>query len=399
MTRVAYLVSDYFAPSHTFVRREVAALRKIGLHIAPFSIQASDNTVDVYSVLGRSFLEYPLALALALATHPLQFVLCWWIAIRHRPPGLRALVWSQFHFVEAIVLARLMKKRQCTHLHNHFANSAATVGMIAANFMKIPWSFTLHGISETDYPAGMLLREKLERADFVSCASYFMQAQAMRTVDFKYWSKMHIIRCGVDLASMPLPQIGAAQSSDASTVKLVCVGRLSAEKGYFGLLEVLARLAADGIEFSATIVGDGPSSDAVHAKVAEFTLNNRINFTGALSEADTLAEISRSDIMVLPSLMEGLPVVLIEALAFQIAVVASRVAGIPELITEGQTGLLFTPSDWHDLEGQLRKAISDPVLRKSLGIEGHRRVTEEFDIEMVAHSLADLFRKLTAEKI
>lgn len=392
MTRVAYLVSDYFAPSHTFVRREVAALRKAGLQITPFSIQASGGDGEAEAVLKRPSLEYPLALIQALASQPLQFVLCWWISIQHRPPGLRALAWSQFHFVEAIMLARLIKASRCTRLHNHFANSAAVVGMIAAKFLKIPWSFTLHGISETDYPAGMLLREKLEHADFVACASYFMQAQAMRSVDFGHWSKMHIVRCGVNLSTMLSGISGDGQSDHDRPVKIICVGRLSAEKGYFGLVKVLAQLAADGHEFDTTIVGDGPSAAAIHAKVAALALHDKIHFTGGLSETETLAEISRSDIMVLPSLMEGLPVVLIEALAMRKAVVASQVAGIPELIIQGQTGLLFTPSNWDDLERQLHNLMADPVLRKKLGAEGFRKVKSEFSSERAADILSSLFQ-------
>ena len=137
-----------------------------------------------------------------------------------------------------MLLAKLIKEAKCTRLHNHFANSAATVGMIASHYSGNPWSFTLHGISETDYPAGMLLREKLERADFVACASYFMRAQAMRQVDFKHWQKMHIVRCGVNIDDMPMPT--APQRSPALTgnaaerlepVQIITVGRLSAERG------------------------------------------------------------------------------------------------------------------------------------------------------------------------
>ena len=396
MTRIAYLVSDYFAPSHTFVRREVAALRKIGMQVSPFSIQKSDaKTDEAQSIFGRSLVEYPKALLLALIAHPRRFMRSWWLAIRHRPPGVRALVWSQFHFVEAMVLARLLTDAKCDRVHNHFANSAATVGMIAAGHLGIPWSFTLHGISETDYPAGMLLRDKLERADFVACASYFMQAQAMRAVNFEHWSKMHIVRCGVDLSTITSFGTASEPSQEGENVKIICVGRLSAEKGYFGLLEVLARLAVEGISFAVTIVGDGPSAVAIQSKVTELNLDKNIRFTGALSEADTLAEINRSEILVLPSLMEGLPVVLIEALAMQKAVVASQVAGIPELISEGITGLLFAPSKWIDLERQLRNALSNPPLRLSMGREGARRVADEFGSDKAARILSDLFADLS----
>ena len=391
MTVIAYLVSDYFAPSHTFVRREVTALRKIGLQIAPFSIQSSKGAApDVQSILGRSMFYYLAALLWALITRPNRFFASWGLALAHRPPGLRGLAWSQFHFVEAMVLARLLKAKGCTRLHNHFANSAATVGMIAAHFLKIPWSLTLHGISETDFPAGMLLGEKLERADFVACASYFMQAQAMRMAGFANWSKMHVVRCGIDLSILPLANDEKRVAGKVGSVALICVGRLSAEKGYFGLLDILARLAGEGFDFSVCIVGDGPSADEIRAKVAQLALADRVRFAGALPEAETLAEIGNAQILVLPSLMEGLPVVLIEALAMGKAVVASRVAGIPELIEEGCTGLMFTPSDWADLERQMKRILQDEKLRHALGANGVAKVSEEFTSAAAAGHMARL---------
>lgn len=392
MNKIAYLVSDYFAPSHTFVRREIAALRKLGVEIISFSVQSAESGgEEVQSLLGRPLLNYFSALFWAFFMYPARLWSSWLLALRHRQPGARGLLWSQFHFVEAICLARLLSAENCTHLHNHFANSGATVGMIAAGFNKIPWSVTLHGISETDFPAGMLLPEKLERAKFVACASYFMRAQAMRQVAASHWSKMHIIRCGVDLSILPPSKTTPGRIDQRGNVNLLCVGRLSPEKGYFGLLETLAHLATDGMDFALTIVGDGPSADDIHAKAAALALTDRIRFAGALPEAETLREINDCDIFVLPSLMEGLPVVLIEALAMHKAAIASRVAGIPELIEDGRSGLLFTPSDWADLECQLRRLISDRNLCDTLGEQGQAFVQSEFDIMIPAQKLARLF--------
>jgi glycosyltransferase involved in cell wall biosynthesis len=381
MTAVAYLVSDYFAASHTFVRREVASLRKSGIRVVPFSIQSTGPVKsDVQHILGRSPFDYIFALMWLAITRPYPFCSSWKLACTHRAPGLRGLIWSQFHFVEAMMLARLLKAQGCFHLHNHFANSAATVGMIAAHYLKIPWSLTLHGISETDYPAGVLLARKLERAAFIACASFFMQAQAMRMVSYNHWGKMHIVRCGIDLESLP-PINRKNKLHQENPVELICVGRLSAEKGYFGFLDSLARLAEQGSEFSLTIVGDGPSASEIHQRATDLKLDDKIRFTGALPEGDTLAAINAADILVLPSLMEGLPVVLIEALALGKAVIATRIAGIPELIEDKRTGLMFTPSDWADLQRQIKRLLEDEDLRKAIGANGVLKVAAEFTSE------------------
>lgn len=393
MSRIAYLVSEYDAPSHTFVRREVAALRELGVDVLPFSVRRGvADSGAASALLGRSPFAYIAALGWALASRPNRFVSGWLLALRHRAPGWKALLWAQFHFIEALLLARLLVAAGATRLHNHFANSGATVGMIAAHVAQLPWSLTLHGISETDYPAGLLLADKLERASFVACASYFMRAQAMRRVAPMQWSKMTIVRCGIDVTELPPP----AAHSASGPARLIFVGRLSPEKGLFGLLDALAALAASGTEFELVVVGDGPLNASIQTRVGDLGLLPRVRFAGGLPEAETLAEIARADILVLPSLMEGLPVVLIEALALGRPVVASRVAGIPELIDEGQSGYMFSPSDWRDLRAALQRLLAARGDWAAMGEAGRQRVAAEF---LADHAAARLARLLSGDLI
>jgi glycosyltransferase involved in cell wall biosynthesis len=389
VTRIAYLVSDYDAPSHTFIRREAAALQHLGADIVAFSIQpGSKPDSDVTSVLGRSPWAYLLALIASAVKRPSRFFSTWHLALRHRPPGLRAIVWAQFHFVEALVLARLLSQAGASHLHVHFANSGATVAMLAADYLRVPWSLTLHGISETDFPAGLLLPDKIARAKFVACASYFMQAQAMRMVSPDQWHKFQIVRCGVDTHRLGQMTSELARSD---LPRLICVGRLSPEKGHLGLLEVISRLRARGIDSRLSLVGDGPLRPAIEDVVERMNIGDRVSLEGFLIEDDTLAAIASSDILVLPSFMEGLPVVLIEALAMGKPVVASRVAGIPELVEHGRSGLLFTPSDTEDLEEVLARILVDRTDWVTLGVAGKARVRSEFDSLQIAKPLLDMF--------
>lgn len=388
MSRIAYLVSDYYAPSHTFVRREVIALRALGVDIVAFSVQRGEDRAGAAKhILGRSPFAYIAALVWAFCTSPRRFLSSWWLALRHRPPGLKALIWSQFHFVEAILLAQLLHREGATHLHNHFANSGATVGLIAAAFAQLPWSLTLHGISETDYPAGLLLATKVERAAFVACASYFMRAQAMRMVSVSHWRKMIVVRCGIDLATLP----PAAPHRESGPARIICVGRLSVEKGYFGLIEALAAIGPSNDGAELVIVGDGPMAAAVRGRARELGLLDRIRFAGAHAENETLAEIARADILVLPSLMEGLPVVLVEAMALGRPVLASRVAGIPELVVEGRTGYMFTPSDWDDLKQRLAMLLGERARWPRMGSAGRKQVERAFRSDQAAKRMVRLF--------
>ena len=394
MSRVAYLISEYPAASHTFIRREIAALRRRGIEIVPFSVKRpalppEDDGIRIEHILGRRFDTYLWATLAALLRRPCCFLSTWRLSLAHRQAGLRGLLWAQFHFVEAMLFAQLLRRIGAGRVHNHFANSGATEGMLAANYLSLPWSLTLHGISETDHPAGGLLPGKILRADFVACASWFMRAQAMRFVDQQHWAKIMVVRCGIDFSALPPFEPNCRAGEQA--IQFICIGRLSAEKGYSGLLRSFAALVAEGTKAELTIVGDGPLRRQIEDAIYDLALTEQVRLLGALSEQATLNEISRADALVLPSLMEGLPVVLMEAMALGKPVIASCVAGIPELVHDGVTGLLFRPSDWGHLEERMRMLADDRSLRTSLADAGSVAVATEFAIDSAVEPLARFF--------
>lgn len=393
MSVIGYLVSEYYAPSHTFVRREVAALRKLGETVQPFSIQRERDAEDgfVCAVLGQSALTHLRAFASHCVRRPARLMKVWTRALSHRAPGLRGLLWSQFHFVEASTLAVLLEQHGVGHLHNHFANNGATVGMLAAQLAGIDWSMTLHGISETDYPAGLLLPGKLDAASFTACASLFMRAQAMRVSHPHIWQRFHIVRCGIDIDALPTPKHDTARDGEGS-IHIVCVGRLSPEKGYGVMAHALTLLReADQLNHRVTIVGDGSAQQEIKADFEARQLTDITTFTGALGEAETLKTIANADMLVLPSLMEGLPVVLMEALALRVPVIASGVAGIPELIEHGKTGLTVIPTDAPALAQAIKRLTDDPALRDRLAQAGRARIEEEFTSNESARRMQALF--------
>lgn len=398
MTRIAYLASEYPAPSHTFIRREIAALRREGIDIVPFSIRpvtgqaTSDmdraSRDETQAVLGRSPLDYLAATGAAIFSAPLRALDTLRVARRHRAPGIKALTWSIFHCVEAFLLARLLKRVGATHLHSHFANSGATVGMLAAHYTALPWSLTLHGVSETDYPAGLVLADKIARAEFVACASWFMQAQAMRVAAPEHWGKLQVVRCGVDIAALP-----PAEAGSEGTIRFICVGRLSPEKGHRGLFDAFGSVLAREPDARLILVGDGPLKAELTALAEAQGIARAVSFRGALNETATLAAIGAADILVLPSLMEGLPVVIMEAMALGKPVISSGVAGIPELVRDGANGLLFPPSRWQELGEKMVMLATDKNLRDRLGQAGKLAVAEEFAIDRAIRPLIPLFSR------
>ena len=395
--QLAFLTSQYPAASHTFIRREVEALRELGWRIDTFSVRrpGADEAVSdadkaeadgTFYLLGQSPVSFVTAHAATLFSRPIRYLATLKMALGHRAPGARGLFLALAHFAESVLLARELKKRRTTHLHNHFANSAATVGLLASRLLGIRWSFTMHGISETDYPAGLLLGRKIEAAGFVACVSWFGRAQGMRIVGQDHWNKIHVIRCG-----LPFDRVPKQSPAEANTRTMISVGRLSPEKGQAGLLQAFARLRPSHPELQLRLVGDGPDRASLETLAKELGLSGAVTFVGRLPEEETLAEIARANLLVLPSFMEGLPIVLMEAMAAGVPVIASRIAGIPELVEDDETGLLFTPSNWDELASRIDLLLGDDVLRTRLAEKGKAKVASEFDTRKSAQELARLF--------
>jgi colanic acid/amylovoran biosynthesis glycosyltransferase len=395
--RLAYLTSQYPAASHTFIRREVEALRDLGWSIDTFSTRApnpgeADNESDrseankTYYILRQSFFTLAGSHVNSFFRAPWRYLRTLRLALSHRAPGGRALFLAIAHFAESIVLARELQRRGIGHLHNHFANSAATVGLLASRFLHIRWSFTLHGISETDYPAGVMLGRKIQAADFVACVSWFGRAQGLRLIAPDLWNKVRVVRCGIPFERLP----PSSPVPDASE-RIICVGRLSPEKGQTGLLFAFAILRQTHPHASLTFVGDGPDREALKALAIKLDIDDSVEFAGRLPEIQTLTRIAASDLLVLPSFMEGLPIVLMEAMALGVPVVASSVAGIPELVEDGKTGLLFAPSNWEDLASKIERLLTDNRLYEQIVTQGTTKVRGEFDSRQSAEDMSELF--------
>jgi glycosyltransferase involved in cell wall biosynthesis len=322
---------------------------------------------------------------------PVRYCSALALALHHRTPGLKSLALALAYFVEAIVFAMELRHRGITHVHNHFANPSAIVTYLATHYLKIPFSLTLHGNSETDYPAGLLLGQKLHQASFGACVSYYGRAQACRTIPASDWAKLPIVRCGLDLTHLPL----AADRQDDGpnrSVRLICVARLSAEKGHAGLIQAYALARRCWRNSELVLVGDGPMRAALERQIDELGLTDCVKLLGALPEDVTLIEIAKSDVLVLASFIEGLPVCLIEAMALGKPVIAPHVAGIPEIIQDGYNGLLFSPSDWTGLMLALRELLKNDKLCARLSRAGRNTIADEFDIRQAVVPLIEWFR-------
>jgi glycosyltransferase involved in cell wall biosynthesis len=395
--RIAVFVSEYPAPSHTFIRREIDALRRRGIEVHTFSVRTpvKENVLsprdekdlsETFYILPPGLMRMVKANAKALSRHPLRYLRTFKDALTHRVPGARAQLWSLFYFQEAMILAAELEEKEIEHLHNHFANAAAIVGYLTSRYLGIDWSVTLHGISCFDHPSGTLLPEKIEHARFVACVTYFGRAQAFRVCAPEHWSKLFVSRCGVDLSRLPKKKPRTGRK------RFLTVGRISPEKGHVGLIQAFAAAIERGLDAELRLVGDGPDLEVVKREIQARGMGARVSMPGRVAEERVLEEMADADFFVMTSFMEGLPVVLMEALALELPVIAPCVAGIPELVVHRETGLLFAPSHWAELTERMLELAHDPALASRLARAGRARVEQEFDVD---RAVEPLFSHLT----
>jgi glycosyltransferase involved in cell wall biosynthesis len=396
--RIAYLLSQYPAVNHVFMTREVRLLRRCGLEIHAFSIGGPDRPLaamtDVereevlatYYVKNAGFLQLAGAQVSTLFSRPISYSRGLWCAVRMGMWSPRGMLYGVFYFGEAILIGRSMMHQGLRHLHTHFAS---TVALIVARTFPVTMSATFHGPMEFENPAAFRLREKI-RASLFSCAiSRYGLSQLMYVSGRSQWSKLEWTPLGVDPAEfVPRPF-----RSDPSPFQIVCVGRLAPVKGQHVLIGAVAALVRDGHEILLRFVGDGPDRSELEREVEARGLSRSVFFTGNVNQDELRAIYRGSDALVLSSFGEGLPVVLMEAMAMEVPCVATWVAGVPELIRDGANGLLIPPADEGSLAGAILRLMSDPDLRFKLGREARRTVLDQYDLDKNGERLAEIFRR------
>jgi len=396
---MAYLVSRYPAVSHTFILREVQALRRQGFVIETASINAPDRPADgmpegerhaaasTYYVKAHGIRGALAAHALTLLRRPRAWAAGLAYALSLGGTDLRRAALGVGYFTEALMIGRWMKSRDLAHLHVHFATAAASVGLCVKKVFGTSLSLTIHGPDEFDDVRGQSLPEKIARADFLFCIGSFARSQAMRLSAPAHWSKIDIARLGVDTGHYA-PRAARGTSED---FHILCVGRLVAAKGQHVLVAAARQLADAQRDFRITIVGAGPDEDSLRAAVNAAGLAERVTFAGALNQDAVRRLYGEADAFVLPSFAEGIPVVLMEAMASGVPCVTTRITGIPELIRSDDEGLLVAPSDAEALASAIARLIDDPALRARMGAAARKRVDTDFHLERNVARLGRLF--------
>lgn len=395
--RIGYLTGEYPRATDTFIQREVAAMRRRGVEVQTFSIRRPDEkhivgeeqreehrrTVYVQETAAWRIVLAHLRL---LLSRPGRYIKTLWLAMRMSRGGVRAMLWQLFYFVEAGIVAEAGRRLNLRHIHNHFANSSCSVTMLAAELGGFTFSFTMHGPAIFFEPMRWRIDEKIRRALFVACISHFCRSQAMIFAPYEKWSRLHIVHCGVDPKGFePKEHAGSAR-------RLLYVGRLDVVKGLPVLFEALAKVSERHSQLRLDLIGDGLDRQRLEELAERLSIADRVGFLGYRSQAEVRKELAESDGFVMSSFAEGVPVVLMEAMAAGLPVIATRIAGVAELVEEGASGYLVPPGDADSLADRIDRLAVDPERRAAMGRVGRQAVAESFNLEREAAWLCRVLR-------
>lgn len=398
--RIAYFVNQYPKVSHSFIRREILALERQGFEVLRIALRGWNGElfdkedqlerIRTHYVLKGGVLPLLLASFRALATSPIRFFDALGLALRMGWRAARPLPFHLGYLAEACRMLPWLKRFGALHVHAHFGTNSAEVVMLAHALGAPPFSFTVHGPEEFDQPQFLGIDEKVRRSAFVVSISSYGRSQLYRWIAHTHWPKVKVVHCGLEAAFhqvAPVPPPAAP--------RLVCVGRLCAQKGQLLLVEAVVRLAAKGIRVELALAGDGEMRSELEQLITNHGLDHQIRITGWISGDQVREEILAARALVLPSFAEGLPVVIMEAMALRRPVLTTCLAGIPELVRPGKCGWLFPAGNIAELVAAMEDALSRTADElQIMGNAAHARVLARHSIDAEAAKLAALFREV-----
>lgn len=401
--RVAYVIGTYPLLTTTFIDREIDLLRSWDVDLDVVSIRQPTAMLSADQQDRRATVRYVrpaharsviAAQVRALASRAYWSTL--WELVREPHPSWRARLRTAGHVAVGAQVAHLLRGRAPDRVHAHFVDRAAVVALTAARLLGVPYSATAH--ANDIYVDPVLLPLKLSRADFVATCTGFNLSHLRETLGAAA-DGVELVYHGLDVehygGATRSSELGP--SSDPAPPRLLAVGQLKEKKGYAVLLDACAALMRDGRVFTCTIVGEGPDRADLERRIAELGLESVVELTGALGHDAVMTAYQQASVFVLPCLTtadgdrDGIPNVIIEAMASGLPVVSTRHSGVPEAVDHGVTGLLVAPGDAVELTAALAEVLDDAGLRRRLGTAGYERAADCFDIRTNTKDLYDRF--------
>ncbi|WP_258911228.1 glycosyltransferase [Pseudomonas putida] len=396
--RIAYFINQYPKVSHSFIRREILALERQGVEVQRIALRGWDAELqDAEDTSERARTRYVLQGGVkglltptlqVLRAQPRRFFHALRVAMRLGLRADRAWPYHLVYLAEACQVLQWLQAGEAKHVHAHFGTNSTEVVMLANLLGGPAYSFTVHGPEEFDKPQFLHMGEKVRRAAFVAAVSSYGRSQLFRWVAHEHWPKVKVVHCGLERGFHEVASVNVPAGP-----RLVCVGRLCEQKGQLLLLEAARQLAAQSIAFELVLAGDGEMREQIEALITRHGLQQQVRITGWISSAQVREEILAARALVLPSFAEGLPVVIMEAMALRRPVLTTYVAGIPELVRPGENGWLFPAGAVDELAQAMAECLAQPAeVLQRMGEAAYQRVLQRHDIDTEAAKLAGYFK-------
>jgi colanic acid/amylovoran biosynthesis glycosyltransferase len=396
--RLAYLVNHYPKVSHTFIRREILAVEQQGLDVLRLAIRGwDDDAPDPIDQAEKARTHYLLkdgGLGLLKATlaqaarSPGRFFSALRLALRMSRRADRPWPFHLVYLMEACAAMPVLRGAGIEHLHIHFGTNPAEVGMLIEALGGPGYSMTIHGPEEVDRPDFLHLGAKIRGARFVAAITSFCRSQLSRWVAYTEWPKLRIVHCGLD------PEFHEVDAPPPHGRRLICIGRMTEQKGHLLLIEAAAQVARQVPDFELVLAGDGELRKTIEQRIAQLGLQRNVRITGWISSDTVRSELLAARALVLASFAEGLPVVIMEAMALGRPCVSTCIAGIPELIRDGENGWLLPAGDPDALARAMLACLRlDDAELARVGQRARASALERHDVDREAAKLVALFEE------
>lgn len=400
---IAYIMSRFPKLTETFVLYEMLELRRMGFRVVVLPLRLEKENIshpEVQEMQGDILPASLISLRTLLINlkwwllHPVRCVCTFARAVAGTAGGHRKYVAASIaYFPKAVVFADRVQRLGIAHVHAHFVNHPALVAWMMHQLCGVSYSFTAHG---TDLHVDQhMLSEKTKDAAFAVTISDYNVGFVAETAGKATAEKFEVIRCGTDL---DLFHPAEPQKPSGERLEILCIASFRACKGHWVLFDACVELRKRGIPFRCRLVGYGAREEEIRQQIKDRNLTEEVVVEGPRSRPEVLRMLGETDVVALTSIQtprgsrEGIPVCLMEAMACGLPVVASRISGIPELVEDGVSGLLFTPRDSVAAADALARLFADPQLRIRMGQSARKRIAASYDLSKNARVLAERIR-------
>ncbi len=393
--KIAYLLNTYPSTTQTFIRREIQALENHGVAIARYAIRRwserlvseedrieasktryilSGRAIQLFSVFMLEAISNPVGMCRAMVT--------WFTLVKNAGGGL---IRHAAYMLEAATVKRWAAQDGIALVHTHFSTNAAAVALLAWRLGGPRYSFTAHGQDEFD-DSRASLAEKVAGAEFIVAISSFCRVQVARLTGMSAWKKINIVPCGLNIDEF---EVSNAPFDGNST--FVCVGRLCVQKAQTLIVEAVSIVRRTHPDVRVMLIGDGEARQDVEAAIVHFDVADNVKVLGWQSNAEVRRALGSARALLLPSFSEGLPIVLMEALALERPVITTFIGGIPELVDQECGWVIPAGSIEHIADAMIAALETSSGQLKRMGAAGRKRVADAHDISKNTDILRDMF--------